>query len=294
LSEEGSVLFWLENHTGAFPHKMTVSRGKSSKYQFYLLVRAYRKKIKARIHFVTYSKDVVNETKGRIEEHSIFDSGVVLYVLEGFNKRFVSGLAIPTETYVLAETDEGELSTKLGARYRVKRDVLKVLIGQMGSSLGLRGLLKLDWDMEPEDFEPVLRRAKILGWDEENVADYLQESYEGNLMSLFMRGKHKELLLVARTIGFDVAWRRVIIRLTEIVHFKALYQMGNDPQRIGKELALGYRRLEETEESARMWNGDDLEVVARRLVYLDRMAMSHPEAALTLLVANSGVGMKRL
>jgi len=294
VSQEGTVLHWLEHHTGAYPHKLTVTRSKTSKYQFYLLIRAYRKKIKTRPRFITYSKEIVNETKGRIEEHSLFESGTILYVLEGFSKRFVSRLSTPEDVYVLGETDEGELDTKLDAKYRVKRDMLKVLIDQLGVSLKLRNLLKLDWDMNPEDFEPIIRRAKILGWDESNIEEFLQTSYEGNLMSLFMRGKQKEFLQVAETIGYDVAWRRMISRVVETVHYRALHQMGNEPLRIGKELGLGYRRLEETEESARMWNGDDLERVAQRMINLDRVALAHPEEALTILICNSGVGMKRM
>ena len=293
MSEEGTVLHWLEHHTGALPHKLTVTRTKTSKYQLYLMIREYRKKLGVRPKFITYTKEILNETKGRIEEHSIFETGTQLYVLEGFNKRFVSQLATPQEVYVLAETDEGDLTTKLEARYRVKRDVLKILIGQLNSPLKLRNLLKLDWDLMPEDFEPVLRRAKIMGWTEEQIGEYLESGQEGNLMSLLMRGNQKELLEVAESIGYDNAWRRMIIRVTETVHFKALSQMGNEPQRIGRELGLGYLRLQETEEAARMWNGDDLETVARRLVDLDRLATSHPEEALALLIGNSGVGMKR-
>ena len=177
-----TVLEFLEE--GSFPQKVTVERTNTSKYLFYLVVRAYRRKFKHKPTILTFSKKTASWSKSMMEEHS-FWTWFHIFVLEGFGKSFVDRVHLPNEgTRIVAETDHGELTEdrldKAG-----RRGILKILIQQMDLAYSLRALLKLDWTsmVNLADFEVILRRANILGWNEEQIGQYLEREGQKNLLN---------------------------------------------------------------------------------------------------------------
>ncbi len=140
-----TVLDFIANAPASLPTKITVERTSQSRYPSLLLSRLYRKRLGATPVFVSYSKKGASGVKGALEEFSVFDApGPKLFFLEGFHFSFVDALDLPPDSYVVGETTTGELKV-LPFTPRSYRDVLRVLVKQMGLRLSLRDITKLDW-----------------------------------------------------------------------------------------------------------------------------------------------------
>lgn len=295
---------FLEDNPRPLPRMVTVERTKTSSYQFYLVIRHYRKRVDANVRFLTYSKGDLDMVRGLIEEHSIF-GGKDMYVLEGFGSRFVDSLVPPENTYVLAETDGGELKT-IPYNYRGKRPILKVLYKQLGlnyhkdengrARLTQRGLIRQDWTSlrSYEQYEPFLRKAKILGWSDKDVENELLKINSGNLLTLIKRGQFKDLFAMAEKYGYMWTYNHVVELLGELIHYRALRVMGYDEIKCAKELGaeVGYRRAKELEEANRMLTYSDLGELTNRVLSFDVLVMRNPKLGLSLFVLNAPIRVR--
>jgi len=295
---------FLERNPNPLPNLMTVERTKTSSYQFYLLVRHYRKRVDANIHFFTYTKGEFGAVRSLIEEHSVF-GGRDMYVLEGFGSKFIDSLAPPQNTTVLAETDGGLLKAEPYG-YKGKRPILKVLYKQLGlnyykdeegrSILTQRGLISLDWSSlrSYELYEPLLRKAKILTWSNEDVGKELFKSGRGNLLTLIKRGQFKDLFEMAEKYGYSWTYNHVVELLSELIHYRALRVMGYDEGKCARELGANERsrRAQELEEANRMLTLSDLGDLTDRVLDLDSLIMRNPKLGFSLFVLNAPIRVR--
>ena len=299
-----TVSEFLERNPHPLPNLMTVERTKTSSYQFYFLVRHYRKRVDANIHFFTYAKGELGTVRGSIEEHSIF-GGRDLYVLEGFGSKFVDSLVLPSSNIVLAETDGGQLKS-VPYSYSGKRAILKTLYKQLGlnyhkdeegkSILTQRGLIKLDWTSlrNYEQYEPLLRKAKIMAWSNKDVEAELFHANQANSLTLIKRGQFKDLFAMAEKYGYSWTYNHVVEVLSELIHYRALRVMGYDEAKCAKELGAEARsrRARELEEANQMLTTADLGEMAERVVDLDYLVTKNPKLGFSLFVLNAPIRVR--
>ena len=283
---------------------MTVERTQKSSYQFYLLVRHYRKRAGATLQFFTYSKGDLGSVRGVIEEHSLF-GGKTMFVLEGFGSKFVDSLILPPDHLVLAETDGGLLKA-IPYNYRGKRPILKVLYDQLNLKkvvdekgkvkMTKRGLIRLDWTSvrSYEQYEPLLRRALILGWSDADVEESLFKSTQANLLTLIKRGQFKDLFAMAEKYGYGWTYNHVVELLGELIHYRALRVMGYEEAKCAKELGAeaGWRRAKELEEANQMFTQSDLGDLTERVLKLDYLVTRNPELGLSIFALNAPIRVR--
>jgi len=302
--QQETVPEFLEKNPKPLPRLMTVERTKSSSYQFYLLVRHYRTQVEVNTKFFTYNKTEAGMVRGSIEEHSLF-GGKDMYVLEGFNATFIKSLTLPQDVYVLAEINEGELKA-VPYNYKGKRPILKVLFTQLGlatnrhddgkAKLTKRGLIKQDWTSlrSYELYEPFLRRARILGWTDDDVERELFKAGQGNLLTLIKRGQFKELFEMAEKYGQSWTFNMIVELLGELVHYRALKVMGYDDRKCAQELGaeVGYRRAKELEDANQMLTQDDIQLLVDRVLDMEHLVTRDPTLGLALFVLNSPIRVR--
>jgi len=295
---------FLEKNPKPLPRLMTVERTKSSSYQFYLIVRHYRKEVEVNTKFFTYNKTDVGMVRGSIEEHSLF-AGKDMYVLEGFNSKFIHSLSLPQDVFVLAECDHGELKA-VPYNYKGKRPILKVLFKQLGldterhpdgkAKLTKRGLIKQDWTSlrSYELYEPFLRRARILGWTDKDVERELFKAGQGNLLTLIKRGQFKELFEMAEKYGHSWTYNMIVELLGELIHYRALKVMGYDERKCAQELGaeVGYRRAAELEDAHQMLTQEDIKELVDRVLGMEHLVARNPELGLALFALNSPIRVR--
>lgn len=281
-----TVLEFLEKEKN-LPAKVTVRRTTLSSFLFYSVVRRYRAKTHFRPEFIKYSKGQANQTKALLEEHGIWGEGA-LFVLEGFSKEFVDALELPSKVFVVAETDDGELEADKPI-YRNRRGILRVLLEELRLDLSLRELLKMDWS-RCEDFaeyEVLLRRAKVLGWDEERIAKYLEDQSASSFLNALRAGKAKDLTLNIQRIGEEAVIPFLIKIISQTLHYNVLKMMGVDQERIERELGAGWRRVKELEDWSNAWSQQQLRLLAQRTVEFERKSLINLSLANDLLLLNS-------
>lgn len=303
---EATVFQFLEEPPTPLPQRITIERSKTSSYQFYLIVRHFRKRTNARPQFHAYAKAEAGQAKSLIEEHSLFAQGNQLHVMEGFSREFVDALKPPKGVYIVAETDNGELKTQPYG-WRTKRGILKTLYSQLSlgyhkkpegmNKLTQRGLIKLDWSMfhSHEELEPFLRKAKILEWDDAAVEEQLNQAAQGNLLTLIKKGRHKELFELAERLGANRTYHRILELLGELLHYRVLRTMGYDEAKCAKEVGaeIGYRKAVELEEANNMLTADDLTSLCKRAIQLDQLAQRNPELGLAVFCLNTDIRVRR-
>lgn len=244
------------------PAKITIKRTTQSKYLYYLVLRDYRRKFGVRPQFLNYSKDQELAIKSMIEEHSIFATNRLL-ALEGFPNSFVNKVGINEDTRIVAETDAGELEADTNI-LRDPRGLLKVLVKHIGGDWSVRELLKVDWTTLKgmEEIEPILRRAKILGWNEEEIAKSVKGQDYKELLQDLKRGKMKDLCQEIDKHGPQAMASRLTRLISQTMHTKILHAMGVDTMRIEKELGTSRGRTRELEEAAKALTPSDLTQLA--------------------------------
>lgn len=294
MLKKGTVLDWLETAPSSLPAVLTVDRMTESKYLFYLIVRYFRKVLQKSPRFVGYSRVTMSAVKGQLEEHSVFgDPG--LFVLEGFAEEFVQSLSLPKGVCVIAETDGGELKAPPYS-YRLRRDIIKVLIQQLRiRHLSLRPLIQLDWTScrDYGDYEIVLRLARLMEWNEEQIDSYLVRSSSGPVFSLTKRGQFKDIFSMVDKYGASWMLSHIQEVLCQTAHLKALKLLGYDEERAGRDLEVGIYRMRELEETARVLSREDLEQMAQRLVGLDKLMQLNKELGLSLYLLNSPIRISK-
>jgi len=295
MSDSGqTVLEFLSKPPKELPIKITVQRSAQSKYLFLLVNRLYQRRLKETSRFVTYAKKEVMEIKGGMEEFPLWGQDIVrLFAMEGFYFRFIADLSLPPNTYVVAETDGGELKTEPFVA-KLRRDVLRVLLKDLNlPHLSLRALLQLDWSVcrRYEDFEPILREAKLAEWDEEQIGKRLEkrEKGKGGILTLLKRGQWKQLFAMKERYGPIWCHRHIIEETANLIHYRLLRQMGLDEIRTRRELDLGWGRAKQTEEAYGMVTGGDLETLASQVVRLDHMFWRNPSLAFDWLLLTTAL-----
>lgn len=303
VDEEKDVLHYIE-HLTKVPPVITLKRTTRSKYQFHLLVRAVAKKLGLKPRFTDYEgqKAYQDTVKASIEEHNLFESRH-LHVLEGFSLNFVSRLSPPPGSYIVAETDDGELETEL---YRIgrKRDILKVLMMILGMELrvepspelSLRALNNLDWSFAKdfEDYEPILLKGWVMKWTPDQIKEKeLIELDQGNLLTLIKRSDFGPLFDMASKFGEKWVSNRITDQLAQLIYYRSLRQMMYDEKRAAEAVGVGKWRAEEIEAASKMLTQQDVHQMAQRLVSLDFLTMTKPGIGLQLLVLNAPIRVKR-
>jgi len=292
MAEQETVLSFL-GHTKVLPKKCTVERTSNSKYLFYLVVRHLRRRVKGHLLFFVYSKQSVNSVKAQIEEYSVWQEGG-LYVLEGFSLSFVDDLELPPDTYVLAETDGGWLKADSYVFWK-RRDILRVLQQQLRlTELSLRTLINLDWSsmQNYEDYEILLRKAKVMDWSAETIGAHLRSMGQGNVLTALKRSAFEEIFTTIENQGSHWMTWRIINQLGSLMLYRALKVMGYDEMRIVRELDTSTSKVKELEETSRMLTTEDIKLLAERLVKLDRLMERNPDLGLSLFLLNAPIQVK--
>lgn len=282
MSEPQGVLDFLEESEKApLPAKMTVNRTTTSKYQFLLVARYYKQRLKVALKYLTYTKAEAGQVKGMLEEHSILNTGTQLFVLEGFSGQFVKDLQIPNGTHIVAETDDGQLKAEPYNYYTQKRGILRALQRQLelGSTLPLSLLLKLDWGLlrSHEEYEPVLRMAKLMSWGPTELEKELGEKAEGDILVLMKKAQHPELLEKWEELGPATAYTFFMNGLADLMHYRALRAMGYDEQKCAREMDLSWRRGKALEDANVLYTQEDLTTLAQWVLETDNLSQKSVE-----------------
>lgn len=288
------VLEFVEELRAPLQQKVTVRRATSSKWLFLTVVRAYQHKLHAKPSFVTYVKQKEQELESFLEEASLWKK-VSLLVVEGAPKGMVDRIKLPSLTYLVAETDEGELELDDWGRGS-KRDVLRVLLDQLGIQLRLRDLIKLDWSScrSFEEAECFLRKAQILGWNEEEIGKHLDQTTDENVLSLWKRGRMAELFSLKERLT-PAGMVGLITKLTiQTAQCKALKLLGYDDVQLQKEMGVSWWKTKQLLEAESMLGDAEVKRIADRLVKLDKLLSWNPGVGLDLLLLNSGVSVRRV
>jgi len=296
-TEQQSILEWLEENSGT-PEILTTERTTNSKYLFYLLVRHYRKRLRPGPRFYTFAKADQMAVKSIIEEHSFLDQDGTFYVLEGFSQRFIDTLNPAPKTWILAETDGGLLKApSYTTNHTTTRSILKTLIDQLNlkSQLTLRGLLKMDWTAlrSYEEYEPILRRAKILGTTEDELEKELEPREWEQSLVLTKRGRDKELLQHIDMLSPVGAHRHLLHLLADVLHYRALRTLGYEEKKSGETVGAGWRRTKELEETNNTLSAQDLQLLADRVVSMDSLMLRRPDLGVVLFYLNNPVSVRK-
>lgn len=275
------------------PQAMTLKRTATSRYLFYLLVRHYRQELVRKPRFLQYTRQDGPMFKALIEEVSVFGSPD-LYALEGFPMLFVDQLAMPEDTFCVAETDDGELEA-MPYSYRERRGILLVLVKQLQLPFSLRSLLSLDWSpvRDYPEIERWLRKAHAAGWEEEELGEKMKRGQIGNVLEMMKRGNIEECFEMRRRYGDAWFLRHCYRSIPQLAQLRALKALGQSDGQISEALDLSVHRVRELEEVARMIPTKDLRTLGETLVKNDRIFRRHTEKALDLLILRSPIGLKR-
>lgn len=192
------------------PVKVTVKRNKTtSKQQFLWASRVVRQKVQGEVHFHIYDrKEGDSRLKAIIEEFDVFQglsgqaSKTRVFVLEGFYNTWVKALSPAPDTYVVAETDNGDWEA-VNYHHKTRVDGLKVLFKILDlatppgtpNRLTVSNLRGLDWSgvNSFEEIEAILLRAKMMGYGPEQIGEELTKSREGNFLTVLKRGTVDEM-----------------------------------------------------------------------------------------------------
>lgn len=301
-TEQKTVLDWLEENPSATPPIMTVERTTTSKFMFYLMVRHYRKRIEPKPRFFIYNKGEADTVKAIIEEHSIFDTKGAFYVLEGFSRRWVDQLHPAPKTFILAETDGGQLSApQFFSNHANRRGILRLLIDQLGLKKNgpytLSGLLKADWtDFRSfEDFEVYLRNAAILGMTEEDIEKDLKDNVrqKANLLTLTKRGMMKDVMDEVGKVQPQSAHNQLILTVARMLHYRSLRTMGYEPRKVAETIEVSTYVRDQLEEAHTALTEEDLSKLATRAVELDSLMLRNPELGVALFYLNNPISVRR-
>jgi hypothetical protein len=304
VKEETTVLDYLEEAKGKPPPILTVERSAQSTYPFHLLVRHTTHRLGLKPQFIQHErqKNFEDQIRGAIEEHSLFNhyaghyGAKSLFVLEGFPPTFATSLNPPEGTYVVAETTGGWLKAEPFTQSK-KRDILKILLQLLKLDLSLRGLLKLDWSglRAYEEFEPILRKARLMQWDEERIGEELKGSERGNLLAQLKRADHRPIAETIDRAGTTWTHNRLLQATADLIHYRSLRAMGFDEARSAKEVGADSwsKRARDLEEAAKMYTAEDLQLMAERIVRMDRLVTTSKGLGLQLLILNAPVRVRR-
>lgn len=275
------------------PLVVTVERTSFSKYCFFLVVRHYRKKLRRTPQFVMAVKGELPKVKASMEEHSLWGDRP-LFVLEGFPKDFVDRLNLPDGTYVVAETNLGELKATRW-RYKDRRDTLKILTAQLGGTWSLRELIKLDWSgiKDFDEVERLLRKGRIMEWTEPELGAELETVRWGNILERLKRSQFQEIFQMMGKYGPSWTAGHIIATVGDLVTFKALENMGLPHQDIVKQMDLGPGQRVNLQEAAASHTMDDLRKLAQRLVDLHWLMTRSPRLGLELFLLNAPTRVRK-
>lgn len=283
---------------------ITVHRNKStSRYQYYLLARAYAKKVGAKPRFFTFErqKSFADQIKGIIEEHSVFNQlECRLFVLEGFYNSWVQQLFPAPNTYIVAETDNGDLKP-VDFTQRAIRDHLRIILDLCDyrrPDLTLRDLVKLDWSSTQsfEEIESLMNRVHALGWNAEQMeTELLSRSEWNNALTVLKRGKTDEILNFMTRINTTWFYNRVIKNLSDLIHYRALRTMGHAHEAAVKSMDLHPRsaRARDLEAVNDMYTYEDVQLIAQRLVDFDFLIMKNVDLGVELMALNAPTRLRK-
>jgi hypothetical protein len=300
--EDKTVLGWLCTPPPQVPPVLTVERSTTSKYQFYLTVRHFRQKLRRKPRFFVFSKQEADTAKAIIEEHSVFDMDGAFYVLEGFSRRFVDRLHPAPNTYVLAETDGGELTESYYAPYRDSfRAILKVLMEQLHlartANWTLSGLLAQDWTgfRTFEQYEPVLRRGMLLQQTEDELGIALNQYSRVDLLELTKRGGQDfKVIMELEATAPQLAHHQLLTSLSRLLHFRALASLGtDDPKKLSEILEVSINQVRHLSKSHDILTDDDLQKLTERTIALDPLMFRNPKLGLELFYLNNPISVRR-
>lgn len=300
MTDKESVLKFVETNMGprkVLPQVCTVTRTTRSKYLFYLAVRLYRKKLKLDPIFWTYTKQDAGRFRASIEESNVFNAFSSeqksrLFVLEGFPHKLIKAITVPEGTYICAEVDEGELDAPV-YRYKNRRDILTVLVGlfKMKSISSKRALIGKDWTSlrSYEEIESLMRKAKIMSWNEDEIGDSLGRIQTGNLLASLKSAKIEEILGMIEKYGVAWGYNHIVSSLVELIQFKCLKGMGYDEKRCMKEMDLSWYRMEDLRKSDQMLTMEEVTILSKRVVGFHSLCQRNPSLGLELFILNSPV-----
>lgn len=289
-----NVLEFIEKPPKEIPSVVSVERKQSGKYLVSLVIRFLSQRTGLRCSVISYEKGKMNEESARaiVEEFSIFEPRRLIF-LQDFPSRMVKTLNPTPGTIVIAETDSGDLEIDKYS-YQKKRDILKVLLKIMNLNLSLRELLKLDWSecRSFEDFEPVLAKAKLMGWSTKEIAEEAEKNYREGVLSLLKRGSYKEIHDLKTIYGKGWLHRFLIASVSDLALYRSLIRMGVPEDRISKEMGLSWRKKKEIEEATKMLSGAEIVTLASRIIEMDQLVKIRGEWAFDLLYMRSGISMR--
>jgi hypothetical protein len=276
------------------PPKLTVKRT-TNRTQFFLVVRAYRQRLKRTAQFLTAPRDPPNAIRAILEEHSLLGDAGHFHVLEGVTQSFVRGLRPPPGKFILAETEEGELTPE-SVSQKTKRLGIKVIHRQLGvKNLTLRDTLKQDWlgTTSLEEVETILRRAKVMAWTEADLAEELKGPERVHTLEALKRGDFAPLIEAVARLGPSAWWTSLINTTAETIHYRMLRAGGTPEGKASHELDMSWYRAKTTEAALQVLTEDDLTKITEAIVETDPRVRHKPELIIPLFILNNPIRVRR-
>lgn len=276
---------------------ITVQRNTTtSKYQLYLLTRFYAKRIGVPPKFITLErkKSFADRIKGIIEEHSVFNAlETRLFILEGFYNKWIQQLSPTQNTYIVAETDSGELSP-VDFTYREIRNFLRILVDLnelRRENFTFRALASMDWStlQSFEGIETVLNKAHIMKWSEDELRKEIASVDWNNALTAIKRGTTPELIGFMSKISHTWFLSKVTKNLADLIHYRSLRAAGHGHEATIKLMDLHPKsiRARELEEVNTMFTPEDTFTIATRMVDMDSLILRNPVLGTELLALNA-------
>jgi hypothetical protein len=302
------TIFEFIEEAPPIPAVLTTTRTTESRHQFHLLVRSLKRRLDVPAVPLVHEnqRGLRDRAKATIEEPSVFTTDrrphLRLFALEGFPKAWVEALRPPVRTHVVAETEEGRLRPTPYSLKR-RRDALKVLTGLLEHELGikenqtlsLRALLKLEWAglSRFEEYESLLRKTYLMGWDEERAGQELNAQGRTNLLVATKRSDIKSIVALIERRGHQGTYHTLLSSIADLLYYRALKQLGFDEDRAQREMGITDSKREELEEASRTLSEAELHQMAERVVALDPLINRLGPLGIELILLNAPIRTRR-
>lgn len=295
MVKKPSVLDFLESHRkkDTLPNKITIQRTVDSKYWLYLMLRAYKRLLNIPATVVTPKKEDLASYAAAYSEVSLL-GGNTLVMFEGTPKGFSNTINPTGGDYVIADSEDGELTIPVNIRRYYKGLVRELRHILDLTSLGRDIYSEVEWGaaQTPDEIESLLWKARWADWGVADLTNQLEGGSWISLIPLMKKGRNKELLAALDYYG-DRVFSEVIRQLTQVIEFKVLRQRGLEGYVIATMMGITKNRVELLGEAANVTDFRDLLILSERVVALDELRFRLGSVASFLLLASSGITVSK-
>lgn len=274
--------------TDGLPRRASVRPG--DRYLTDLLIRHFQRTFpKARVRVSNWSKASDPTLRAEVEEAALLGAKPFFVVL-GAPSGWVRSLEPAVGTRVLAEQPDGRLAPE-EFRWQNRKLLLRALARVLRAPWPPSDLERLDWSWTQSwaDFEPLLSRGVLLGWDYGRLRREASARTRANVFGLVRDGRWADVRFLGDRYGLKWLYRHLMEFSVLVARYHALQapQKGRRPPTDAEaERRLGVPRwqFEQVRDAARDVPMERVVAFARRIVRVDPLCQRNLAAGLDLLL----------